>query len=35
LTFTLAMNDGSKTEGALGIHFGEHALVAPFAVKIE
>ena len=35
LTFTLAMNDGSKTEGELGIRFGDHALAAPFAVKIE
>ncbi|HZN38772.1 MAG TPA: DUF2911 domain-containing protein [Planctomycetota bacterium] len=35
LTFTLAMNDGSKTEGELGIRFGDHTLVAPFAVKIE
>lgn len=35
LTFTVAMKEGSKTDGELGIQFGDHALVAPFAVKLE
>ena len=35
LAFTLAMINGSKTDGELGIQFGDHALVAPFAVKLE
>jgi tetratricopeptide (TPR) repeat protein len=35
LAFTIAMNDGSKTDGELGIRFGDHTLVAPFTVKLE
>lgn len=35
LDIAVAMNDGSKTEGAITIAFGAHVLTAPFTVKID
>lgn len=35
LAITIGMKPGSKTEGTLAIHFGGHALAAPFAVKLD
>jgi tetratricopeptide (TPR) repeat protein len=35
LDFTVAMNEGSKTEGEITIRFGGHTLKTPFATKID
>ncbi len=35
LDIAIEMNDGSKTEGTISIHYGSHKVSAPFAVKID